>query len=194
MRLTNIRHRTPKRGERGFTLTEMLVTMLIMVLASTLMATGIPAAVDTYKKTVNSANAQMALSTTLTVLRSEYGASTRLVAGDTKTYYLSDEDVFAAIENPSESETYRGLVKRYYLNTGSEASPVFAPFREGGEALSYPIISDATITEPLHVTVGSIEWRNGEVVVHELQVVDEATPPNTLAQIDEYRIPVPFVD
>ena len=194
MRLFNRGRCTPKLDERGFTLTEMLVTMLIMALASTLMATGIPTAMDTYKKTVNSANAQMALSTTLTVLRSEYGASTKFERKDGVTYYQSDEDVFAAIGNPVEGETYRGLVKRYYLNTGSDASPVFEPYGDGGSALAYPIISDATITEPLHVTVGQIEQQGDEVVVHELRVVDEATPPNILAQIDEYRISVPFAE
>ena len=39
-----------RRDTAGFTLTEMLVTVLIMVLASTLLATGVPVAVDTYQR------------------------------------------------------------------------------------------------------------------------------------------------
>lgn len=62
----------------GFTLTEMLVTTLILVLVSTLMATGIPAAIDTYQKVVMTSNAQMALSTTLSELRGELGLATRV--------------------------------------------------------------------------------------------------------------------
>lgn len=56
---------------RGFTLAELLMVILILLLVSTVVATGVPAAVNAYQKVVDSANAQLLLSTTVSSLRRE---------------------------------------------------------------------------------------------------------------------------
>ena len=56
---------------RGFTLAELLMVILILLLVSTVVATGVPAAVNAYQKVVESANAQHLLSTTVSSLRRE---------------------------------------------------------------------------------------------------------------------------
>lgn len=59
------------RNERGLTLVEMMVTLVILVLGSTILATGVPAAIDAYGKLVDSSNSQVLLSTVITRLRDE---------------------------------------------------------------------------------------------------------------------------
>ncbi len=59
------------RDRSGFTLAELLIVVLILLLVSTVVATGVPAAVNSYQKVVDSANAQLLLSTTVSSLRRE---------------------------------------------------------------------------------------------------------------------------
>jgi hypothetical protein len=169
-----------------------------MTLASTLLATGIPVAADTYRKTVNSANAQIALSTTITVLRSELGFSTDVrVAGsgsETKIYYLSGEGYWASIGNAKVQEdgtTYRGLVKEYYKGR---------PYTDSGQSVEglgdsmgvYPLVSDSAISEPLHVSFqgASRADADGILTIEGLSVTDKAATP--LAGTNNYSILLRF--
>lgn len=184
-----------RRGVAGFTLTEMLVTILIMVLASTLLATGVPVAVDTYQKTVNSANAQVALSTTLTVLRSEYGTSTQITLVDGKVYYRTEEGIWATIRNPVDENEARGLVKEY-VDAGDSDEPV--PSKSLGV---YPLMPDATLMGArvqLYLGCESITAAGGVVTVEDVAVRDKADPDDetahTLAGLDDYKIAARFAN
>ena len=53
------------RSKKGFTLAEVFIALLIMLMVSAVVAAGIPAASKAYDKTVTAANAQTLLSTTL---------------------------------------------------------------------------------------------------------------------------------
>lgn len=64
---------TKIKDKRGFSLTEMLIAMLILLLATAIVARGVPVAKETYEKTVDSANAQVLMSTVLAVLRDDVG-------------------------------------------------------------------------------------------------------------------------
>lgn len=183
-------------GERGFTLTEMLVTVMLMTLASTLLATGVPVAIDAYQKTVNSANAQIALSTTLTVLRTEVGMSSDVRVVDGKIYYLSEEGYWASISNPVEhgNDTYRGLEKQFYAGepTSDEVDSV-----NGLTAIAdmrYPLVTDSAVTAPLHVSfvVGPHTSHSEPLVISSISVIDESTPPHELAEVENYRILLRF--
>lgn len=63
------------KSRAGFTLAETLLAVLILLLVSTIVATGIPVAKDAYQKVVVAANAQLLLSTTATALRDELGTA-----------------------------------------------------------------------------------------------------------------------
>ena len=60
-----------KRANAGFSLTEALVTLAILVMVSTIMATAVPAAYKAYQRLVDASNAHLLLSTTSTRLRDE---------------------------------------------------------------------------------------------------------------------------
>jgi hypothetical protein len=175
----------------------MIVTMLILALASTLMATGIPVAADTYRKVVNSANAQLALSTTITVLRSEFGSSTKIEekAGVNNICYRCSEGSWACITNPKPEEG-NGLIKQFYLEDpdGHVGEAIKKNVGDSEIQITYPLISESTVTDPLNVSVGSIDKKaNGKntfVVVKNLIVSDGSGNP--LASVDEFEILVPF--
>ena len=189
------------RTSGGFTLTEMLVTLLIMTLASTLLATGVPVAVDTYRKTVNSANAQIALSTTLTVLRSELGTSTdvRVVTegSDTKIYYLTGEGYWASIGNPVEHDgkTFRGLEKTYYTGRPTtEAKNSITGLDNTSIEGRYPLVSDSPISDPLHVSfeMPAEEPPTSKLTIKKLAVTDGAA--SQLAGVEGYNILLRFAE
>lgn len=181
-----------ERAVQGFTLTEMLVTMLILALASTLMATGIPVAIDTYHRTVNSANAQVALSSTATVLRAELGVASQIVSenpdGTGKLYYKDGDGFWASIENGAGSS--QGLMKQYYMGSiGVDgAASGLAPIEP--ETPRHPLLSDTAITPGLMVTFGSSTYSDGYVEFKDLEVKD--VQGHTLARIDTYNVMTRF--
>ena len=63
------------RGNGGFTLAETLLAVLILLLVSSIVATGMPAAKNAYEKIIVAANAQVLLSTGATALRDELGTA-----------------------------------------------------------------------------------------------------------------------
>lgn len=176
--MPNVTH----RNNGGFTLVEMLVTILILTLTSTLLAMGIPVAADTYQKTVKTANAQVALSTTITVLKSELGMAQSIENEDAtgRVRYRTSEGYMASIGNAHNTDgnhVSNGLDKKYLTETGSEA-------------YDYGLISDSAITNDLRVVCDSIAKVDGsdEVIVTNLRVYDVAKPANPLAKVAEYRI------
>ena len=75
----------------GFTLAETLMTVLILLMVSAVVAGGMPAAMNTYHKAVDAANAQLLLSTTVNALRDELSTAWDVeVNGTTITYQSSD--------------------------------------------------------------------------------------------------------
>lgn len=79
------------KSQRGFTLAETLLAVLILLLVSTIVANGMPAATNAYRKTVLAANAQSLMSTTVAALRDELGTAWNVtVADNVITYFSAD--------------------------------------------------------------------------------------------------------
>ncbi len=64
-----------KKSREGFTLAETLICVLILLMVSAIVGAAIPTAANVYKNTVDVANAQVLLSTTLTALRDEFSTA-----------------------------------------------------------------------------------------------------------------------
>ena len=63
------------RGRGGFTLAETLLAVLILLLVSVVVATGMPAVTNAYNKVILGANAKVMLSTAITALHDEIGTA-----------------------------------------------------------------------------------------------------------------------
>lgn len=67
------------KSRRGFTLAETLLAVLILLLVSAIVVTGMPAATNAYNKIVLGANAKVMLSTAITALHDEIGTAWKVV-------------------------------------------------------------------------------------------------------------------
>ena len=175
------------RSNKAFTLAETLLAVLILLMVSTIVATGIPAARNAYEKVVLASNAEVLLSTTISTLRNELGTAMdvdipgaapvgSVKTGTEITYYNSARGSLSKIYMVSEGTDIQ--FQRYCsvggLGIGSD--PV-------------NLISDKTATNNLHVSFGSVAYdqNTGIITISELAVKRDST---VLASRDELSIRV----
>ena len=132
--------------EAGFTLAETLMAVLILLMVSAIVATGIPAASNAYHKAVDAANAHVLLSTTVTALRDELGMAKEVeVDGTTVTYYSADN---------------YSMSKLFLSDSGIEVTEYVNYFISGGNASSgrvtRKLVSEKAITANLAVSYSGV--------------------------------------
>ena len=135
------------RRRNGFTLAEVLLAMLILLLVSGIVAGGIPAAINAYKKVVLSANAHALISTTMVELRDKLalakevkpsGSTLEFVSNDGRKYSLSLKDK-------------DGLYLEDITGDGSDASRL--------------LVSDPATTKELYAKFESVSFADGKTNV-----------------------------
>ena len=81
------------KNTAGFTLAETLLTVVILLLASGIVANGMPAAVNAYRNAIDAANAQVLLSAAVNALRGELSTARDVkVSDDKKTIIYTDAE------------------------------------------------------------------------------------------------------
>lgn len=166
------------RRTAGFSFVEALVALLIVVMVSVIVATGVPSAINAYYSAVASSNAQVALSTLTTVLRDELGAATEVKlaenGNEVEVYWNSSSgNGECAIANGTGSS--RGPVKTVKTAVGGDGSPV-----------SWTLIPDAQLTTAqgqLKATFDSITYSDHVFKVSDLKISDDKG--KVLARIGE---------
>ena len=110
-----------KMNLSGFTLAETLVAILIMLMVSSIVAAGIPAAVNAFTKAVDAANAQVLLSTTITALRNELGMAQDVkVDGKTVTYFNLDNQNYSTIVSTTSDITLKEFIGIQETSAGTD--------------------------------------------------------------------------
>ncbi len=146
-----------KCGNRaGFTLAETLLAVLILLLVSVIVATGIPVAKNAYEKVVLGANAQVLLSTTISALRDELGfARNPVVEADsvTITYYNAETGIKSQIAKDGDGK----IVLKRAKGTMATMDP-------------RPLVSDAAATGDLYATYTGVAYSGGCVQFTGLRV------------------------
>ena len=152
-------------SRKGFTLAETLLAVLILLLVSAIVVSGIPSARDAYEKVVLSANADMLLSTTVTTLRNELGTAQDVEAsGTTIAYYSPDRGASSKIfvnakANDADSSPRPIQFQRYYSRDGL-----------GAQNDPEQLISPSRATGDLYVTYDNVEYRDGVITITGLSV------------------------
>ncbi len=126
------------RTNAGFTLTEMLIALLITVMVTAIVAAGIPVAVNSYTRIVTSANAQILLSTTMTCLRDELGTASHIKIEDGVISYTNSHGAKSAIYIGEDNDP------RIYVHVNTDNT------QTGG--YKYPLVSREASDNKLHVT------------------------------------------
>lgn len=145
------------RGQAGFTLVETMLALAILVLLTGIVASGIPVASETYTKSVDAANAEVALTTTAAKLRDELGLAQDVfykndeAAEHDVVFYKRSDGYWAKIEGPSDDgkslrvQAYSGVP-----NVNGE-SPDYGLTAFGSPI---PLIPDSTMVGNLKVKLG----------------------------------------
>ena len=110
IRMNRIRVKLNKFSS-GFSLAETLVALLIVLMVSSILVAGLPAAFQAYSKVVDGANAQVLLSTGATRIRDELGFATDvyyMVSTDKGAYKIEVHGLNACLEciGIEEGKTY----------------------------------------------------------------------------------------
>ena len=156
------------RSQGGFTLTELFATIVILLLVAGIVAGGIPAAVRAYEQVVDGANAQLLLSTTMTVLRDELGQATCVDDSAGTSVTTTDEYGVAHTSEPrvayhsgNLAATSQSAVTAEIRSTKdgiriSEHLDVAEELRPTG--WSRPLVSASAATKPLHTEFTSVSY------------------------------------
>lgn len=137
----NVR-RQKLNNRKGFSLTELLVAVLILSMVSAVVAGGIPVARDAYEKVTLSANAQVTLSTAISALRNELCAASEVNIDSNAVEYYSP-----SIQNYSKIGIDGNDIKLYLYSQNTDA-PV-------GRLL----VSEKARDNQLHVTYKSVGFK-----------------------------------
>ena len=150
----NRRQRNPRRGRAGFTLAEVLIAMLILLMVTAVVAGGIPVAANAYYKVVDGANAQLLLSTTATLLRDELGTAGNSVTveEDGSIHYKSSATGSASVIASENT----GITITDYAGTSAE--------------LKRLLVSEKAATNGLYAQFASASCSGGVVTITELTV------------------------
>ena len=156
----------------GFTLAETLVVVLILLMVSAIVATGIPVARNAYEKVVLASNAEVLLSTTISSLRNELGTAQNVTTTDDSTvitYYNKASETTSKIclnsdltETDKTSDPDGTIMYQRYANTG---------LSKGGNITR--LVSKAASNKNLYVTYSSVSYSKGIVIFSGLKVCKE---------------------
>lgn len=139
----------------GFTLAETLMTVLILLMVSAVVAAGIPAASSAYAKVVDGANAQVLLSTTVTALRDELAVATEVTVADGAVTYRGANGARSRLSLSEE-----GILLEEYLDL-TEA---------GSTPPSRQLVSKKAASDRLYAQWEGISVADGVITVTGLKV------------------------
>lgn len=188
------RDRTARRlrSGSGFTLAETLLAVLILLLVSVIVSTGMPAAMNAYRKVVLSANAKTMLSTAITALHDEIGTAWKVEnSTDRKslTYFNASTGAKSRIakyvpatEGDPNPDAIAGSVWIWdYISLKDDL--IHEDSAEVGDG--YEMISGVGLTPRMYVTYESIDYDDdkGVVTISGLKVCNFDHENEMLAQL-----------
>lgn len=155
-----------KKDNQGFSLSELLVTVIIVSLLSVMIVTGVRTALYSHRKVTKEANAEVLLSTCVTMLRNELSTATDIrVLSDKKTitYQKGGSGIKSSLRSGAVSTTEPEQIYHGSMGINSE---------DGSESISNEtlLISSVTATEGLFISYEEISYADGVVTVTGLSV------------------------
>ncbi|MBR5341383.1 MAG: prepilin-type N-terminal cleavage/methylation domain-containing protein [Erysipelotrichaceae bacterium] len=151
-------------GKNGFTLAELLLAIIILLLATGIVAGGIPAAINAYRKVVDAANAQILLTTTTTCLRDEFD-----LASDIKVKNIGTEGNPELVVEYTSPQRWRCVLKN--VTSGEKGITVIKGFSDN----SMLLVSDHAAAETFYVTYDSVSISDNVLTFSDLQVYKKGT-------------------
>lgn len=165
------RIRRKLKSRLGFTLAEVLMVVLILMMVSSVVAGGVPVAANAYFKVVDAANAQMLLSTTVTKLRRElaFASDVTLESGEVKSYTNGESGQVTTLVSDDVNED-----KGIKLKWDDDKDPEL-------------LVRKAAATKNMYAKFDKITYDKGFFIIENLQV-QKTGYDNPLASVDNLRI------
>ena len=164
---------------RGFTLAETLVAMLILLMASAILAMGVPTAIDTYHKVTDAANAHVLVSTTMMELKDKLSLAYEIEINDKNNIDFVDANgrSFELCNNGNNAVTvgstaYYGL---YLQGMTTDESAL--------------LVSDSAAAKNLYAKYDNVSLKDGYVKFEGIAVFRK-DDDHELVRIDEYDVKV----
>ena len=152
----------------GFSLAELMITILILLMVAGIIAAGIPAAKEAYVKVVDAANAHVLLSTTMSGLRGELSTAESVSISDsTITYYTNGLSLPSTIKNSDDGITVDDPRGDHLL--------VSKAMRPNGMRTYYP---SAAIINGNIITMNVRVMKSGSIVVEETLTIRLLNDPS----------------
>lgn len=174
--------RTRLKNSSGFSLSELLITLLILLMVTVVMAAGIPSALRALYKVEDSANAQVLLSTAVTCLRDELStASDVKVDGTTITYTTesgSESRLTVVVPGPTEKKDF-GINLQEYVDVLPDS-----------DQYKHLLVSNSAANKNLYVTYvkATYDYENGLVTISGLKAVKYKTESVGAAKDAEFPL------
>ena len=152
------------RSRRAFSIAEVLVAMLILLMVSSIVAAGIPAARSAYENVVITSNAEVLLSTTISALRNELGTAKDIENSDNQKSLKYYNEAYGTVSQISvDSTTGRIMLK---MNAGTMfggTESVDALGVSGGSEIQ--LVSDSASNKNLYATFSTISYDDNTGIV-----------------------------
>ena len=169
--LRQIKQKT--KDHSAFTIAETLVAILILLMVSSVVAAGIPAARNAYENVEMTANAELLLSSTISTLRNELSLAKDVKIKDiTVTEGESDNDYSDAIEYVS---PYTGSGSQIYKH--SDGVIMFNRYANTDMSIASGkperlIAPELSTKVGLEITYKSVSKKNGYILFEDLEVTN----------------------
>ncbi len=171
------------RKRQGFSLSETLVAILIVLLVASVVAAGMPAAEKAYFKVMESANAQMLLSTMLTEFRNELSTAKDITVTSGTINYTNPITGSSSIAFAVDPETEKLGIS---LSTYDELQA-----KDDKVVKERPFVSDATKTGSLYMDEApTVAYADGIVTISNIKIKSSKTDSVVAALDIPYKIRV----
>ena len=160
VRSAEMRNRLKNTG--GFSLAEALLAVLILLLVSVIVASGIPVARDAYYKVVLAANAKTMLSTAVTALHDEIGTAWRIenVSDKSISYFSAGKGTKSLMDIDEEDGS---ITIKDYISLKDDLIHDVDKIKENDN--KHELISGKGYTPQMYVTYTSIGYDKDQGVV-----------------------------
>ena len=165
------------KNSGGFTLSEVLIVVLILLLVSLVVAAGVPAALRSLQRVVDSANAQVLLSTTVTRLRDELSTA--------RNVKVDDDNI--TITYTSETGSLSILTvedKGIWLQEYADVTDL---------NFKHPLTSDSAANKNLYAVYEEAKYENGLITITGLKAVRQSDETVTFTLDDNEDDPAGVV-
>ncbi len=150
------------KDRKGFTIGEMMMAVMILVIITGLVAGGLPLAGRVYKQVVDSANAQLLLGSTMTLLRDELETATGVPRAEDRK---NNEIQYTS--------TSTGYTTIFWTTEKADDGICIAPYQTDGYAgttYNRPLVSRAGANRNLHTEFTSWSYADGVFTITGLVV------------------------